>query len=100
MREAWIKSKYIDKSFVKDINVHQILSPPNAGGRTWSVRKVRRRTQKERHLMKSTKALDEDDSDKSEKSVVVFGDDIPEPILEGPLFVSSDEDSATSEDGK
>lgn len=99
----------MDKLFVKDIDVNQISPPQNEETRIsrkdvvrkWSVRKVRRRPQnKDRHSLKSIDSVEEEVSDKGEKSVLVFGDDLHKQALESPLFVSSDEDSATSEDGK
>mgnify|MGYP000901976138 CR=1 FL=1 len=115
VRESWIKTKYVDKRFVKPIivNDQQPVTPtPTASSeprsinrrdvvRKWSVRKVRKRPQKNKHSAKlATDIPEEKAPETDEKSVIVFGDTENNEALDTPLFVSSDEDSATSEDSK
>lgn len=105
----------MDKRFVKPIIVPEQQSPTtNAVGasgprtsitrkdvvRKWSVRKVRKRPLKSKHTAKSNDIPEEKTTEADEKSVIVFGDTENTEALDTPLFVSSDEDSATSEDGK
>lgn len=69
--------------------------------RKWSVRKVRRRPQnKEKQTLKTIEAEDETRSSGSEKSIIFFGESVNGLLPDAPIFISSDEDSATSEDGK
>ncbi|XP_065200219.1 arf-GAP with coiled-coil, ANK repeat and PH domain-containing protein 2 [Planococcus citri] len=103
IREAWIKAKYIQKSFVKSINGSPAVQNHNNNNparkevaRKWSVRKLRRRPQKQSSKSNDTK--EDRQSSGSEKSILVFGANINEHLPEAPIFVSSDDDSVTSED--
>lgn len=89
---------------MKDINVNLCANnedlPVNRKVviRRWSVRKVRRRPQnKDKQSLKIDKISTE--SNTVEDSVLFFGENIQNQELDSSLFVSSDEDSATSEDG-
>jgi hypothetical protein len=109
----------VDKRFVKPIIVNDSQSPPPPDTltvttndkrsfsrkdvvRKWSVRKIRKRPQKSKHSATSSNDIPEEKApdDANEKSVIVFGDTDNDEALDTTLFVSSDEDSATSEDSK
>ena len=65
------------------------------------MRKLRRRPQnREKQSSKVNEVKEEKQSSSCEKSILVFGENINEHLPETPLFVSSDDDSVTSEDGK
>lgn len=93
----------MQKLFVKDINV--IQNEENKPSRKeverkWSVRKVRRRPlSKEKSLGKSS-AEHNNGSKHLNAEVLFIGENISDQLPDTPLFLSSDEDSATSEDGK
>ncbi len=103
VREAWIKAKYVDKSFVKQINVELSYSNDNVNNRNktsrkWSVRKVRRRPPKDKQPSGSM-LINEESSNTLRQDVIMFGENISNRHLNTSLFDSSDEDSATSEEG-
>lgn len=88
---------------MKDINVNE--SPQNDGrisrkdvARKWSVRKVRRRPHNKERSLKSEPIIEEDSPNTSKESVLLFGENTQHQPLDDTFFVSSDEDSATSED--
>lgn len=90
---------------MKNINVSE--SPQNDGRvsrrdvvRKWSVRKVRRRPHNKEKIPKSETIIEQDSPNTSRESVIFFGENTHYQLLNDSFFVSSDEDSATSEDSK
>ncbi|XP_045475091.1 arf-GAP with coiled-coil, ANK repeat and PH domain-containing protein 2 [Harmonia axyridis] len=127
IRENWIKAKYVDKKFVKELP--QLTSSPTERQsrsslmevRKWSVRKIRRRprscdnSRKKRDKSKNKEPIPEDESDSAiekgdkspessgsdferRQSVLLFGSDLEKQPLNEAIDLSSDQESTGEDD--
>jgi Arf-GAP with coiled-coil, ANK repeat and PH domain-containing protein len=120
IRESWIKSKYVDKLFVKQLEIEQRSRTGNPAVRKWSVRKLRRRprsqdgqrkasrnkasklrptTEESPTTSSSSEPIEKADFEPSEKAeVLLFGQNLEKEMLEEPMDLSSGEDSTAGDD--
>ncbi|XP_065337955.1 arf-GAP with coiled-coil, ANK repeat and PH domain-containing protein 2 [Cloeon dipterum] len=124
IREAWIKAKYVDKLFVKQLDTHTRSRQGNPTVRKWSVRKLRRRPRSldgARKLARSkpvklrptteevvpsspssSEPIEKADFEPSEKTeVLLFGQSLVDRqnlAMEEPIDLSSGEDSTAGDD--
>jgi len=118
VRESWIKSKYVEKLFVKQLELQERSRPGNAAVRKWSVRKLRRRPRSqdghhkisrskppklrpttEEPSSSSAEPIEKADFEPSEKAeVLLFGQNLDKQAMEDPIDLSSGEDSTAGDD--
>ncbi|KAI4461336.1 centaurin/arf [Holotrichia oblita] len=95
VREAWIKSKYVERKFVKklpEVTAEKSSRTSLMEIRKWSVRRLRRRPRSS-YSLKDNKNNEQQNKD----NVLMFGNDLDKPIDE-ILDLSSDQDSTGGED--
>lgn len=131
VRETFIKTKYVDKKFVKSLlQFEKSQLSPNRSSRLmevrkWSVRKMRRRPRsvdRRKYMDKeavrkieqvpevvecsSSSSKDDDTNSESSKrgslkkrgSVLLFGNDLDKQPIDGPIDLSSDQESTGGEE--
>ncbi|XP_059476562.1 arf-GAP with coiled-coil, ANK repeat and PH domain-containing protein 2 isoform X2 [Neocloeon triangulifer] len=122
IREAWIKAKYVDKMFVKQLDTQARSRYGNPAVRKWSVRKLRRRprsqdghrkvarskpvklrpTTEEPSSSSPVEPIEKADFEPSEKAeVLLFGQNLVDRqnlALEEPIDLSSGEDSTAGDE--
>ncbi|KAJ8974164.1 hypothetical protein NQ317_013121 [Molorchus minor] len=140
IRESWIRAKYVDKKFIKNLPQFNKSSTPSPNRtsraslmevRKWSVRKMRRRPRScdKRDRKKVSKSIDnladkidkipestesnssgsgkdEDTNSESSKknslkkrtSILLFGNDLDKQPIDGPIDLSSDQESTGGEE--
>ncbi|XP_044260319.1 arf-GAP with coiled-coil, ANK repeat and PH domain-containing protein 2 isoform X1 [Tribolium madens] len=101
IRESWIKAKYVDKKFVKDLPHFDSQQRTSRASlmeiRKWSVRKIRRRPRSCDNTKKRLKCPKSETSESSETSRVLLFGDLDKQPLDGTIDLSSDQESTAGE---